>query len=101
MARKANTIKEIGDGITSPLKMEGYAIFGDNWINADDEILFDKDLKEYLIIDFMELERNVCIFMQSYIPYGVNPWQIRKFSAVKLDKTVEIGDIFYTSKLYI
>lgn len=100
--RKGNIVTEILDGITSHFELVGYAVFEDSWINKYDLILYDEHDHEYPVLDCKFIEKPVYSFL-SNVPRGllalnINPWKMRKFSAVKFAHEVKVGDIFYTSK---
>jgi len=65
-------------------------MFEDNYINESDKILFNDKREPFLILDFKEIEEECRI--SSNIHY--NKWVNRKFSCVKLDKEVKVGDSF-------
>lgn len=100
MLRKANTVTEIADGITSTYLVKGYAIFEDSWINESDKILYDGHNNPYPVLDFQTIERPVYSFIGNVpmgsLALGIDPWKIRKFSAIKFAEEVKVGDIFYT-----
>lgn len=95
MLRKANTVTEIATSLTYNIKVAGYAIFEDNWINDSDKILYDEQNNPYPVIDFQVIEKPVYSYI-STLARGVDPWKIRKFSAIKFAQKVKVGDIFYT-----
>lgn len=102
MIRKANTVTEIADGMTYNFNVKGYAIFEDNWINEYDKILYDEQNNPYPVVDFQVLEKPVYSFLGNVpigaLALGINPWKIRKFSAIKFAQEIKVGDIFYTEK---
>jgi len=73
-------------------------MFEDNWISECDEILYDKDGNSFPVLGFQETEETV-LLMPEIMPH-FNGWKLRKFSCVKLDKNVKIGEIFYNIKKY-
>jgi hypothetical protein len=96
-SRKANQVMNICDGISSPLRLKDFVVFGDNWVGEEDKILYDEDNNIVRVLGFEVLEINVLV-MPDVMPVH-NGWALRKFSAVKLDREVKIGDRFYTSKI--
>lgn len=89
-----NKVKKICDGITTPLKLKNYVMFEDNWINEFDKILYNQNGDSFSVLDFQELEENTLV-MPDIMPY-YNGWSFRKFSCVKLDKNINVDDVFYT-----
>lgn len=73
--------------------MKGYAVFKDNWISKNDNVLFNQNNEEFLVLDFQEVVENVLVI--DTLPFE-NGFKERKFSCVKFDKTVKVGDVFYT-----
>lgn len=92
--RKGNKVKKILDGITSYLKLKGYIMFEDRWICEHDKILYNENNESFSVLDFQEIEVNTLV-MPEIVPH-FNGWSMRKFSCVKLDKIVNVGDVFYT-----
>ena len=91
--RKGNKVKKILDGITSYLKLKGYVMFEDNWITENDKTLYNKDGVSFSVLDFEEVKENTLIL--DTMPYDSGCREL-KFSCVKLDKNVNVGDVFYT-----
>lgn len=92
--RKRNKVKKICDGITTYLKLKDYIMFEDNWISEYDKILYDEKGNYFSVLDFQEVEENTLV-MPDIMPYH-NGWAFRKFSCVRLNKNVNVGDVFYT-----
>ena len=92
--RKSNKVKKICDGVTTYLKLKDYVMFEDNCITKNNKILYNEDGITFSVLDFQEVEENTLI-MPEIMPF-FNGWAFRKFSCVKLDKTVNVGDVFYT-----
>lgn len=94
--RKPNGVKKILDGVTSELKLKDYIMFDDNWISENDKVLYNKKGESFSVIDFIEIETEVPFSppIPAFLP--VKKTYRKKFSCVKLDKGVNIGDIFYT-----
>jgi hypothetical protein len=74
-------------------KLKGYVVFEDNWITEFDKVLLNVDGDIYLVLDFQEIKENVLIM--DTLPYE-SGWREQKFSCMKLDKVVNVGDVFYT-----
>lgn len=91
--RKGNKVTKICDGITTYQKLKNYVMFEDNYISEHDEILYNKDGEPFSILDFEEVEENTLV-MPEIMPY-LDGWRLRKFSCVKLDKEVNVGDVLY------
>lgn len=96
--RKGNKVKKICDGVTTYLKLKDYVMFEDNWITENDKILYNKDGVFFSVLDFQEVGENTLV-MPETMPY-LDGWSFRKFSCVKLDKNVNMCDIFYVSRNY-
>lgn len=92
--RKQILVTSICDGISTPLKVKGFAVLDDNWVSAEDT-LYDEHNNVVKIIDFEVLEINTLVNPKA-MPYE-NGWAMRRFSAVKLDREVSKGDTFYLS----
>lgn len=92
--RKCNKVKKICDGVTTYLKLKDYIMFEDNWITENDKMLYNEDGVSFSVLDFQEVEENTLV-MPEIMPY-FDGWAFRKFSCVKLDKKVNVGDVFYT-----
>lgn len=92
--RKGNKVKKICDGITTRPHLKDYVMFEDNWISKHDKILYNEKNESFLVLDFKEYEENTLV-MPDIIPHH-NGWCLRTFSFVKLDKPVNMGDMFYT-----
>ena len=86
---KKNKVVEITNLGTS--KLNGYVMFSDNWISEIDKKLIDEKGEIYTVLDFMETTKN-SKDVGPYSPY-VNPWREMKFSCVRLDKPVNVGDV--------
>lgn len=71
--------------------LKGYVVFEDNWICEFDKVLFNNKGDIYLVLDFKEIKENVLF------PYK-NVWKEQKFSCVKLDKCVNVGDVLFVKK---
>ena len=91
--RKGTKVKKILDGVTSYLKLKGYVMFEDNWIIENDKTLYDKEGNSFSVLEYEEIKENTLIL--DALPYK-SGWCELKFSCVKLDKDVNIGDVFYT-----
>lgn len=91
--RKGTKVKKILDGKTSKLKLKGYVQFEDNWINENDKTLYNEEGDSFSVLDFDEIKENTLIL--DTMPYE-SGWCELKFSCVKLDKNVNVGDVFYT-----
>ena len=91
--KKMNKVKKILDGKTSLLKLKDYIMFEDNWITEHDKILYNENGESFPVLDFQEIEEDV--FIMDTLPYESGRMK-HKFSCVKLDKNVNVGDIFYT-----
>ncbi|MFW6220031.1 MAG: hypothetical protein ACOC33_04250 [bacterium] len=91
--KKGNRVKKICDGITTNHKLKGFVMFEDNWITENNKILYNKDGELFSVLDFQCVEENTLI-MPEIMPY-LNGWAFRKFSCVKLDKEVNVGDVLY------
>jgi hypothetical protein len=92
--RKGNKVKKICDGLTTYLKLKDYVMFEDNWITENDKILYNEKNESFSVLDFQEVEENILV-MPEIMPLH-SGWAFRKFSYVKLDKNVNVGDVFYT-----
>jgi len=75
-------------------KLKDYIMFEDNWISENDKTLYNEEGVSFSVLDFQEVEENTLV-MPDIMPYH-NGWVFRKFSCVKLDKNVNVGDVFYT-----
>lgn len=93
LMEKGNKVKKLCDGVTTYQRLKNYVMFDDNWISEYDKVLYDKNGVAFSVLDFQEIEENTLV-IPDIMPYG-NGWMIRKFSCVKLDKNVNIGDILY------
>lgn len=91
--RKGTRVKKILNGVTSKLKLKGYIVFEDNWINENDKTLYNKNNVSFSVLDFEEIKENVLIIDTT--PYE-SGWRELKFSCIKLDKDVNVGDVLYT-----
>ena len=91
--RKFTKVTKICDGITTRLKLKGYAIFEDNWIGKHDKVLYNQADEPFNVLDFQEIEENTLV-NPSIMPH-YDGWAIRKHSCVKFNTPVKIGDIFY------
>jgi hypothetical protein len=91
-----NIITRIGDGKTTPYNLKDYPIFNDDFISSSDKILYNQNGESFNVLDFKELEENTLINPLPS-PHN-NGWSLKKFSCVKLDKPVQIGDVFYINK---
>lgn len=89
---KGNKVKKILDGVTSKSKLKGYVMFEDNWISENDKILYNKNGDVFSILDFQEIIQNILII--DTMPYE-SGYRELKFSCVKLDKIVNVGDVLY------
>ena len=92
--RKGNKVKKICDELTTYLKLKNYVMFEDNWITENDKILYSENNESFLVLDFQVMEENTLI-MSDIMPH-YNGWAFRKFSCVKLDKNINVDDVFYT-----
>ena len=92
--RKETKVKKIF-GEKNP-KLKGYVVFEDSWISEFDKVLFNKDGDMFLVLDFQELEEHVPILPLIPISIPVKRTYRQKFSCMKLDKIVNVGDVFYT-----
>ena len=93
---KCNKVKKICDGITSTIDLKDYIVFDDNWISENDKTLYDENGNSFSVLDFKEIEENTLVNPE-VMPY-FDAWKFCKFSCVKLDKVVNVGDIFYNNK---
>ena len=75
--RKGNKIIKILDDST--------IMFEDNWITEDDKILYNKYDESFTVLAFTEYLKNRDI--------GIGK---QKHSCIKLNKSVNVGDVFYT-----
>lgn len=91
--RKGTKVKKILDGVTSHQILKGYVMFEDYWITENNKTLYDKDGVSFSVLDFEEAKENTLIL--DTMPYE-NGWHELKFSCVKLNKEVKVGDVFYT-----
>jgi hypothetical protein len=91
--KKGNKVKKILDGVTSNIKLNGYIMFEDNWITENDKTLYNEKGDSFSVLDFEEIKENTLIL--DTMPYE-SGWRELKFSCVKLDKSVNVGDVFYT-----
>jgi hypothetical protein len=91
--RKGSKVKKILDGVTSRLKLKDYIMFEDNWIGKNDKILYNEKGVSFSVLDFEEIKENTLIL--DTMPYE-SGWRELKFSCVKLDKSVNVGEVFYT-----
>lgn len=91
--RKGTKVKEIFDDKTPYLKLKGYIQFEDNWITENDKILYNEKGVSFSVLSFKKIKRNT--LMLNTMPYG-SGWRELEFSCVKLDKPVNVGDVFYT-----
>lgn len=90
--RKGTKIRKILD--------DNYIMFEDNWFNEHDKILFNQNDEEFLVLDFMEIEEELPILpLIPVMPIPVRRTYTQTFSCVKLNKNVNINDIFYHYKL--
>ncbi|MDA3779047.1 MAG: hypothetical protein PF487_02255 [Bacteroidales bacterium] len=89
--RKGTKVKKIFDN--KILKLKNYIMFEDRWISENDKILYNVNNEKFLVLEFQEVTENVLIL--DTMPYE-SEWREQKFSCVKLDKDVNVGDVFYT-----
>lgn len=68
-------------------------MFEDNWLTEKNKTLCNKDGEMFLVLDFQVVEENTLV-MPEIMPY-LDGWLFRKFSCVKLDKNVNVRDVFY------
>jgi len=92
--KKGNRVRKICDGIKTPLSFKNFVMFEDNWVSETDKILYDKNGDSFSVLGFKEIEENV-LDNPEYLPY-FDGWRMCKFSCVKLDKNVNVGDILFT-----
>ena len=90
---KGSTVKRILDHRYPQL--EGYLLLNDSWITENDKILFNKENEKFNVLDFMIFKENTLIM--DTVPFE-SGWREYKFSCVKLDKIINVGDILYTVK---
>lgn len=95
---KGNRIRKICDGVTTLFNLKGYIMFEDNWITEYDKVLYNQKGEMFTVLDFVEVEENVLMF-PDMMPY-FDGWKLTKLSCVKLDKKVDIDNIFYTQLNY-
>ena len=90
-----NIVKKICDGVTTSIELKDYIMFEDRWVGKDDKILYDENGNSFLVLDFQVIEENTLAFPE-VMPY-LSGWMMQRFSCVKLDKKVNVGDFLYTS----
>jgi len=96
--RRKCVVTEIGDGRTSSGMVIGYAIFGDNWISSHDKVLYDDNGNEYEVLDFQEIEKEVCKYPELnkfFHIIGIHGYVKEHYSCLKIEGA-KIGDVFYT-----
>lgn len=91
--KKGTKVKKILDGVTSKLKLKDYIMFDDNWITENDKTLYNEKGDSFSVLDFEDIKENTLIL--DTMPYE-SVWRELKFSCVRLDKDINVGDIFYT-----
>lgn len=67
--------------------LNNYVIFEDRWISENDKVLFNQKGDTFIVLDFKEVKEKTLIIE--------NVYKEQIFSSVKLDKNVNVGDIFY------
>lgn len=85
--RKGTKVNKIIDD--KFLKLKNYIMFEDSWITEYDKILYNIYGDDFLVLDYQKVTENVLT------PYG-SGWIEQSFSCIKLNKDVNVGDIFYT-----
>lgn len=91
---KGTKVRDICDGITTHLNLKGYVILEDTWITEYNKIIYNEKREPISVLDYKEIELNTLV-NPTILPH-LNGWKIIKFSCLKLDKIVNVGDILYT-----
>ena len=91
---KGNRVKKIFDDRNPKLK--NYVMFEDFWITENNKVLYNQQNEEFLIIDFIEVEEEIPILPHIPISIPVNKTYRQKFSCLRLNKNVKVGDVLYT-----
>ena len=72
--------------------LQNYVIFDDNWISEYDTVLLNENGDRFSILDYKELKENILVI--DTLPYNTGLIE-RNVSCIKLDKKVNVGDVFY------
>lgn len=95
---KGNEVIKICDGIETLLDLKGYIVFDDNWISEYDTVLYNDKDELFNVLDFKEITEEVPFYPLINPSIPIRRTYNKKFSCVKLDKNVNIGDILYCLK---
>ena len=94
-SRKGTKVINILDSTTEYLRLNGFVVLEDTWINEFNEKLYDQYNNVYLVLDFYVLEKE-----ETHHPllsrFDLKPI-INKFSCLLLDKPIKVGDVLYTN----
>ena len=90
---KGSKILRFCDRYHDGFSLDGFVLFEDNWIGEENKVLYNQDGIAFNVLEFQEIEKNMLV-MPEVMPY-IDGWRMCKLSCVKLDKEVQLSDIFY------
>jgi len=86
---------KILDGKTSYLKLKNYIMFENNWISKHDKILYNNNGDTFFVLDFQEIEQEMPILPIIPTSIPIKKTFKKKFSCLKLNKNIDVGDVLY------